>query len=195
MNQQLSDYKDFIEFLGKTLGNMYSLVLFEVANENLNILTSYNLEESYIEKIETFIHDNPIVMIKNKAIELEPNKIDKISLFPIKDENECVLGIFCITMKCNPFFKLSVLANQYLNFDDEEKKEYPLTLEGIDEYLEDFGIEPGKIKIYVKKEIICDLYDLGMFTIKGAVAHVAERLHTSSKSIYRYITEIKEMRE
>lgn len=200
MKKDLMYFNELVQFFGKSLGNYYSTILFEYSNNQLSLFSYYNLEKKHIEIIADFVRDNfKENGFINQSIVLEMNKLDKISMYPIKDENECVIGVFCLTMKCNPFIKIDALVHEFLNFDfNQEKnleKEYPLTLEGITEYIKDFGITNEKITKDEKLEVICDLYDMGMFNIKGAVVHVAELLNTSSKSVYRHISKIKEMRD
>ena len=43
-------------------------------------------------------------------------------------------------------------------------------------------------------EIILELYEMGVYSLKGSVARTAEVLQISEQSVYRYLSKIKRAR-
>jgi predicted transcriptional regulator YheO len=68
------------------------------------------------------------------------------------------------------------------------------SLDSIGEIVAEFNVVPENTTPDERLEIMCDLYDAGVFRLKGAVAKTAEVLHMSEQSVYRYLTRIKKAR-
>lgn len=200
MRNILNEYKDLADFLKTSLGNLYDVFVFEFENDELKLVESDYVDRSNIEIYLPFVQSaiKKKKRIINKAIEMPHKKLDKLSIQIITDDNHDVIGAFCVSMKCSPFLKLEGLANEFLNIKtsfDEDNEFYPSTLDGIEKFIDDYNIVSSKPTKAEKTDIIFDLYDIGMFNIKGAVAKVADMLNMSTKSVYRYISKIKEARE
>ncbi len=60
--------------------------------------------------------------------------------------------------------------------------------------VKEMGVEPGRISQEERLEAIFDLYDMGVFELKGAVARTADALEISAQSVYRYLAKIKRAR-
>lgn len=201
MNNDLTEYSRLAKFLKKSLGNLYEVFVLEYTDRELKTVDGNCDGEEGIEKCFPLILDgieSDKHSIVNQAVEIDSGKLSKVSAQMIYDGSGKIIGAICIMLKCSPFLKLSGLANEFLNFEspnEENSQNYPLTVEGIEKYIMDFGFQSSKPTKYEKTEIILDLYDMGMFNIRGAVAKVADMLHISTKSVYRYISKIKEVRE
>lgn len=201
MNPILNEYKNLAEFLKKSLGNLYDVFVFEFDGNELKLIENEYMNNENIEIIIPFvlkaINDNNRVII-NYALEASNGKLIKISIQIITDAEDNIIGAVCVSLQCSPFLKLERLANEFLNFketNEESNEIYPSTIVGIEKYIDNFSMESSKPTKAEKTDIIIDLYDMGMFNIKGSVAKVAERLSMSTKSVYRYISKIKENRE
>lgn len=200
MENDLIYYKRLTEFLGKSLGSMYSTALFEYNGGEFISAAAYNIDAEAIARTADFLSEelNEEDEVLNKAIEAELGQISKISAYVMRDGSGNAVGVLCILMKCTQFFKINNWINEFLKFhgngNEDDIKNYPLTLEGISEYIKDYNIQKSKPSKGEREEIICDLYDMGMFNIKGAVMHTADELKMSAKSVYRYISEIKNAR-
>lgn len=201
MNPILNEYKNLAEFLKNSLGNLYDVLVFEFDGNKLKIIENAYINDENIEKIIPFVlkavNDKKKVIV-NQALEVSNGKLIKISIHIIADAMDNVIGAMCVSLHCNPFLKLERLVNEFLNFKEtngELNEIYPSTIEGIEKYFDNYSMASNKPTKAEKTDIIIDLYDMGMFNIKGAVAKVADRLSMSTKSVYRYISKIKENRE
>lgn len=52
-------------------------------------------------------------------------------------------------------------------------------------------VPPDRLNQEERLQIITQLYDRGMFQLKGAVPFVMEKLGCSQASIYRYLSKVK----
>ncbi len=68
------------------------------------------------------------------------------------------------------------------------------TLERIDAIVRENSEAPERLTPEEKMELFIDLYDEGVFELKGAVAKAAEALHMSEQSVYRYLAQIRRAR-
>ncbi|MBR4905403.1 MAG: helix-turn-helix domain-containing protein, partial [Clostridia bacterium] len=68
------------------------------------------------------------------------------------------------------------------------------TLDTIERIVSEETDAPQRLTPEEKKALIVELYDAGVFDLKGAVAEAAAALHLSEQSIYRYLSQIRRMR-
>lgn len=203
MHSLLEEYRNLAAFLRKSLGNLYEVFLLEYAGNTLK-----PAESDYVDSedsgscihlvLEGIQHQK---MFLNQIIETKSGKINRVSVRMICDGNGDVIGALCILLQCSPFLKLTGLANDFLRCEtwcgeqtEGKGKTYPPTLAGIEAYIADYAMQSSKPTRNERTEIICDLYDMGMFQIKGAVAKAAGMLQMSAKSVYRYVKEIRDAR-
>ena len=210
MNDELKKYSRLVPFFAEALGNLFEINLFDMTDPDYPIVASANGNDDVQERVREFlleIADSKIVQnrkyIANRPIEINFERLLKTSVYFIKDEQEMMLGALCISVQCNFFMKMSQFAMNMLqfnmenldddSFDDEEilpSAKEP-SLDSITEIVNEYGVEPERITQNERLEIICDLYDMGVYNLKGAVAKTAEALQISEQSVYRYITKIK----
>lgn len=199
MKDILKSYVALSDFFKESLGKYYDCFVLEYSDGELklcesNFVESENLKNYYAVVLDAIRNNKESVI--NTISTTDNNKFYKISVKLIR-ENGKTVGAICLVFKCNPFVKMEGIINDFLNFYPIAKNQenYPLCLESINKYIDDFGISSTKLNKNEKTEIICDLFDMGMFDIKGAVQAVADKLGMSTKSVYRYITNVKEARE
>ena len=209
---QMSRYIKLVSFLGETLGNAFEAILFDVTDDEYPIAASANVRDSSIRKAREFVKramNDPSVgatgYLAGYPVKISESKLSKMSVFFVSDD-ESVKGALCICMRCDVFLKMQSVIGDFLRFRTEDLEnegadrvfssvsENP-SLDGIHDYVRAFGIDPERTNHDEKKEVICDLYDMGVFNLKGAVAKTAEELRISTKSVYRYLSQIKSMRD
>jgi len=198
-----------VTFLGKSLGLGMEVVLFDAIQPHWEILASNNLKESTINIIKDLAkakYENEKCRNRgyftNSSENISIMKISKMSAFYIENDQHELIGVLALSMRCDELLRVQTLISSLLTMDDDDDKEetmsFPVverSLNGISQYIKDFGIVNQTSTYNERFEIICDLYDMDLFSIKGSVAKTAEELGISDKSVYRYITKIKEFRE
>lgn len=217
MNQNLKNYCSLVSLIGSTFGAMAQATLYEIKDDALALITTSDYLGGDSDEMRECVLDavkNSIAMKKgylsNKAIISEFSSIKKMSVLFIKDDCDEVIGALCISLPYDSLMRFQNLLSGILCINsegpgesflyDDDSDEEPsvgdkeLSLSVITEYISNFGVEPGRVSQDERIEIICDLYDMGVYNLKGAVSKTAEELKVSEQSIYRYLTKIKKMR-
>lgn len=212
MDRELEQYARLIPFLGKALGSMFEAVLFDMTNPALPVAAAANSQEGGAERLRALVReaaDSPMVRgrgcLVNRLISAGFSRMLKVSVFFVRDGQETIIGALCLSMRCENFLWLQGLVGDILQFDTEEldapELEEPAatlrepTLAAITEYVAEFGLVPEQATPDERLEFICDLYEVGIFNLKGAVAKTAEVLRISEQTVYRYLSKLKRAQE
>lgn len=210
MHHALEQYARLIPFLGETLGELFAACLFDLTEPACPAAACVNLSAGGQKRLRAYltqIMNSQRVQTKgcwtNAAIEGDEDSLMKASVFLIRDDGGEAVGALCLGMRCEFLMRANGLLAGLLQFNtedpgDEEAETPPareLSLDLIDEMVAEFGVEPGRVSPGERSDIICDLYDEGVFELKGAVARAADALGVSVQSIYRYLAKIKRARQ
>ena len=211
MSNELERYKRLVDFLAETLGNTFDAGLFELTDSGCPMLIAGNGETNGFEQIRDYVAEAAVKCgaqakscLTNRPVEIGSSKLLKISVYFIRDEQQAIIGALWLSMRCDFFLRLDAFAANMLQFNledmDAEEKAPPAaspkpTLDRIAEMAEEFSADPGRMSLEERQEFICDLYDEGIFNLKGAVARTAEMLRVSEQSVYRYVAKIRKARE
>ncbi len=214
MCDELSQYVKLVSFLGEALGSTFEACLFDLAVPGYPVVASVNSHKDTQDKVRAFVlkaaasrQTQTKGYFANRPIEIDFSKLLKSSVFFIYGEEEKPVGALCLNLRCDLFMKMATFANSMLQFNTEDlETEEPetellrtadqeLSLDTITQMVGEFGVEPGRFSQEERLEIILDMYDMGVFELKGAVAKTAEELQISAQSVYRYLTKIKKARD
>ncbi len=147
-------------------------------------------------------------------------KMLRSSAMYIKDDAGRLVGLLCINFDdtryqdlstklfqlCHPdeFVEQNIVVRADLletdSTEETEREQYPSSISAITEgaireaVLGD-GIPIDRLTQEEKIRIVKVLDDKGVFLLKGAVSHVAKQLHSSSASIYRYLSKLHKQAE
>lgn len=213
MANELDRFIKMVDFLGTTLTDVFDVCLFELKKPNRPVLVAHRGSDDHIDPLRNFVAeaaDSKRVREKgyftNHPVMVNMTKMLKASVFLIETAEGELVGALCLSMRCELFLRMSDCMSKMLQFNMEEidgdevqtempeKQEEP-SLEMIRQVVEEFGIEPERFTQAERQEILLDLYDLGVFKLKGAVARTALELKISEQSVYRYLTKIKQARD
>lgn len=139
------------------------------------------------------------------------NKIFRSSTLYIKDANNHLIGLLCMNFDDTSFKNLTEQLISLIHPDEVIEKVNFEKLEGIkfsddsdtigatmeevagnaiDKVLKNISIPADRLNKSERIEIVKILDDKGIFMLKGAVSYVAELLHSSEATIYRYLNDI-----
>ncbi|MDD6042449.1 MAG: helix-turn-helix domain-containing protein [Eubacteriaceae bacterium] len=213
MNSILKKYIELAEFIADSAGDTFETIVFDTTDESLPSVGHFNplrgTENPTREILKEALKSRTIQKngkTLNRAVASEHKKIIKTSIFLIRDEEDTTVGALCINVNCHVYFELEKFFSGIMKFNtsdmekdechifDEEKKKEAPTLDTIDRMIAEFEVEPGRMSADERIEIICDMFDEGVFEIKGSVAKTAKALGVSEKTIYRYLSEIRKAR-
>ncbi len=209
---ELRQYGKLVSFLGETLGNTFEAVLYDLTDPEYPVLAEVNAAYDVQDQLRDFVAraaNSPRLRSQgyfvNYPVSLDYARMLKTSVFFIFNEEKLPIGALCLGMRCDMFWKLSGFVSDMLKFTTVDLEEPEMTeptaappepsLKTIEEVIRGFGVEPGRVSLNERVEIITDLYDLGVYNLKGAVARTAEVLQISEQSVYRYLARIKRARD
>jgi predicted transcriptional regulator YheO len=214
LNPYIKKFISIADFLGEVLGTNTEIIIHDLINYNHSIVHIINGHISN-RKIGDAITD---LVLEFMITESKGNKQficnynsktigDKLlysSTFFIRDEKNNIVGALCLNSDYSEVKKsLSFLTSLLPNYIDDKvlglnnikenlnSNPQEVTTHKIDEILNQFDIEPNRMTIEEKTEVITTLSDCGIFNIRGSVQEVASKLQMSEPSVYRYIKKIK----
>lgn len=138
------------------------------------------------------------------------NKLLSSSTFFIRDDDGSLIGLICVNTDETALNSLmEAVSNVYSIYkkepesepkDDGESENLSSSIEelaqlSINKITSAKGITTEYLKQEDKIEIVGELYEKGIFLLKGAVQEVANALGASEATIYRYIHKIKQQEE
>lgn len=210
MNQLLEQFARVVPFLGVVLPENYNVILLDTVSSGFPVVEQSNWIRQDVKQIRKILK----TVLKNKAAVEQghimhqmilPNQseLSFISFFFIKDGEE-VVGALCTDMDCSLLFKMNGFLSSMLpkQFNEEDPMAAgAVTInngfteaEILEHILGEYEEEPAKFTPQDRMEIIIELYDAGVFRMKGIIPQVAEGLAMSEQSVYRYLSKIKKMR-
>ena len=210
----LRQYKVLVEFLGKALGPDYEVVLQTIGPEGSGIAAIANGRVSG-RGVGSPVTSTALKMIMRRQYTdqdyslnytgmLSNGKAIRSSTMFIKDQGRLV-GMLCINFDDSRFHELSDAPLRVIHPDDYLQRGLPVS-EGTEFFQSDVNtmmqelfeeataslqVPPDRLNQEERLQIITQLYDRGMFQLKGAVPFVMEKLGCSQASIYRYLSKVK----
>lgn len=211
-------YLFLAEFLEKTLGSEYEIVLYDFSNNESSIIYLANshisgrsienpLDSSTFKFIsEQTIRDNNYI-VSQKGI-TRNGKVIKSSSFFIKDDDNNFIGMLCINFDGSKYvnlakkiLRLTNMENASIESESLHSSEFiesipdsisTVTDDVLDDTLDYSDIPVTHLKQEEKIEIVRKLNEKGVFMLKGAVSEVAEKLQVSEATLYRYIRRVND---
>ncbi len=211
MNPFVERYVPLVTFLGDTVPYTCEIMLFDLSEKSYPLAAQRNVRRGAPEAVRRYLREvlksRTVVgngMLTNRGDVMGRERLDKTSILFIKDENDQPVGALVLSMDITAFLPMQAVFQNLLTFNGEELEEIrprqeeappeTPTLDTIDRMVAEFTADPERMTIDEKTELILDLYDEGVFELKGAVARAAFSLNMSQQSIYRYLAKIKRLR-
>ena len=214
MHQELEQYTKMVKFLAETLGNTFEAGLLDMTDPDLSPVAAsneYSEAQDKVRELVASVKDSQKVQaeqaLTNHPVTFDFDKLLKVSVFFIHNAEGNVIGALWLSMRCDLFLKMGTFATNMLQFSKEELSSIPaedpyaaitsreLSLNTVTEVIRQFSDAPARMTLDERQEVICDLYDMGVYNLRGAVARTAEIMQISEQSVYRYIAKIKKARD
>ncbi|MBR1780671.1 MAG: helix-turn-helix domain-containing protein [Oscillospiraceae bacterium] len=212
MNALLERYIPLVTFLGETLPDAYEILLLDLTEQGMPVVAQHNARRTAAQPLrrylKTILNSETVVgngMLTNRSDVMRRDKLDKTSILLLKDEGGVPVGALALSVELGSILAIQGFLGSMLTFNHEDLgdilprevaasvPEAP-TLDTIDQMRSAFTDQPGRLTPEEKTELIVDLYDAGVFELKGAVARAALALGMSEQSIYRYLAKIRRAR-
>ena len=214
MNElDIKKYIDFSDFLGTVLGPDYEIIVYDlkqilyIINGNISGRKSGDLLSPTMKNILQKEESAKETWLSNYRALSSNGKILRASSFFIKDESRKVVGGLNINFDDNRYKELSNLIFSLCHPDNYVSKNISIEIKGNDEqtiFSENISNTIDEILNRINKslpfsdlshseklDIIRQLYQKGIFSMKGSVKTVGNRLCCSPASMYRYLELVK----
>lgn len=206
-------YKLLAEFLHKTLGSEYEIVLHDFQNSQHSIaylangnISGRSMDNPLTSSTLKFISDKTIAendyIINNKGV-TDNNKVIRHSTLFIKDDDNKLTGMLCVNFNGSKYVNIAKKILQLTHMENASieseylhtfsfKSNIPESISQITEKILDNALEFSDVPLdrltqEEKLEVVKELNDKGIFMLKGAVSEIAEKLDVSEATLYRYI--------
>ena len=191
--QMLRQYTVLVEYLGKTLGPDYEVVLHEILPENSRVAAIANGKT--IRSSTMFIKDGG-KLVGLLCINFDDSRFHEIS--------DAILKlIHPDDFVHHHYFPVDAPAKQPMQPQHpapDPAEHFQSDMNGLMEELFDtvtksVSVPLDRLTQAERTQIIAKLYDQGMFELRGAVQFTVHKLACSQASIYRYIKKVKSQTE
>ena len=212
MNDKLEAYKGLISFLGKALPGEFDAILFDLTEKGYPAVEKSDWgrrnEKEVRRLLQDVIREGTVSDegVFGRVVPTSDKKLEKVSFYFIKEDSKAI-GAIALSMELDTYLKFSSFISDRLgivgndgvtpiNINSDMQRERVLTdLDEIDEMVKEFCPDPSELTPKERKELFLDIYDTGIFRIKGAIPKTAEAMGISEQTVYRYISEIKKLRK
>ncbi|WP_040192714.1 helix-turn-helix transcriptional regulator [Clostridium culturomicium] len=216
MRDIMEHYEKLVHFLGNVLSPNCEIALLDL-RDNKNCITAIVNGHISGRTVGAPITNLALQVISTNAWQETDSKCNYLGLtkdnnhlrsssYFIKDNNE-LIGMLCINIDVTPYDQLNKAVSQIacsnyaeaplqlidsLNLNHEKfTNNLSDTIDAIFKENVDLSAIPiSRLTQDEKIAIVGKLYENGVFHLKGAVANVAEHLHCSEATIYRYLNKI-----
>lgn len=203
----LEMYKPLVLFLSELLGPSSEVVLHDIKNPDKSIIAIQNgilsgrevndpITDLGLELIDKGIYKNKDFISNYTAS--SKGKDFQSSTYFIKNNGE-LIGLLCINRDLSLTKDLECIFQRFksqYNLTSDDSIPYKESLDvSVDEILTNLvqtaisktGIDPNRMSIQEKTDVVHTLKDQGVLTMKGAITEIASQLKVSEPTIYRYI--------
>ena len=214
MNElDIKKYIDLSDFLGTVLGPDYEIIVYDlkqllyILNGDISGRKSGDPLSATMKSILQSEESTKEKWQANYRALSANGKILRSSSFFIKDESGKVIGVLNINFDDNRYKELSNLIFSLCHPDNYVSKNISIEIKGNDEqtiFSENISNTIDEILNRINKslpfsdlshseklDIIRQLYQKGIFSMKGAIKTVGNRLSCSPASMYRYLDIVK----
>lgn len=208
MNEKLLFYIPMAQYIAAMCGERAEALIHDVSNYDSSIIyiTPNNITGRNAGGPLT---DYAIRLIKEKVYEHEDFVVNYLGHSPLGDllmrsstyfikEDGCLIGLLCVNIditeqvRAVSVLQKSLMINPQGSENGQPFETFSLnTEEMIRESVHKKTVGGHSLNIADKRGIVLELYQCGVFFMRGAVPAVAAQLEVSEKTVYRYINEIK----
>ncbi len=208
ISRKLLPYVAMADMIGSSFGNKCEAVIHDLTIPENSVVYVANGIVTNREIGQSFDHlVKQVILSKNFKNDYRSNytfttddgREIKSSTSLIRDENEEVIGAFCINFEVDDFRKMSEFLNAFLNdsnieeVETNQQEEFGTVEEIIVNLIENIvgHVDVTQLKKNDNIRLITFMYEKGIFLAKGSVEKVAKKLNIAPVTVYSYLDKIK----
>lgn len=214
ISKKLKSYIPLADMISESFGNKCEVVIHDLStpqNSVVYVSNGYITDRRIGQSFDHLIKD--VLLSKdfkndykaNYTFQLKNGKNIKSSTSLIRDENDVVIGAFCMNFEIDEFIKMQSFLNIFLSENINVSKELDVptidSFDNVSEIIDNLidntigDIDVTGMRRSDNIELLTFMYDKGIFLTKGSIDKVANKLQVSPVTIYSYLDEIKKKRK
>ena len=210
MKKELQQYVPLARFLKDALGERFCISLIDADNpkEEISVcetaISAGEIKDSEIQQLlfsvleSSVLKNNDYICCFSGSNDQEEDK--KCSVFNIRSESGELAGFLCIEETRGELYMVKDVFDEIVKPEGAQgttsqrisQEVDTLLKERITEVWEKYAASSEKLKKADKVEFISELFEMGIFRIRGGAAAVSAVSGISQASVYRYLGEIIE---
>jgi predicted transcriptional regulator YheO len=195
--------------IAETFGKRCEVVLHDLTRPQASVVYTKNGHVTGRKIGQSFHHLFPKVLSSSKFNDdhlsnyktiADDGRVIKSSTALIRDDNDMVVGAFCINFDVDDLLKSKMFVEEFVSMDEaeslREEKEivdsvWDVVTNLIRYAVEEYPVSVNEMTKHDKLKIVSFLNEKGLFLIKGAIDELAISLNISKVTIYGYLDELK----
>lgn len=212
MNQYVKAYIPLVDFLADCLGEDTEVVLHDLSDYHQSVVAIRNghisgrgmgspLTDLSLKVLKTATFEQTPYLANYQSISKEGHML-KASTFFIRDDDGRFVGMLCINADNHKLVTAKDMLNSLVSMlkipnenaavtENLNMSVRELVLGNIARIVPDIEHVADTMQQKDKIDLVDKLGDMGTFMIKGAIGYVAEALHVSIPTVYRYLNLVK----
>ena len=212
MNKYVSAYLPLVDFLADCLGEDTEVVLHDLTDYHKSVVAIRNghisgrsvgspITDLSLKVLKTAMFEQMPYMANYQSISKEGHMLKASTLF-IRDHEGRFVGMLCINSDYHALVSARNILSDIISAlkipnetttvtENLNMSVHDLVLSNIARICPDIEHIAEAMQQKEKMEIVDKLNEMGTFMIKGAIGYVAEALHVSVPTIYRYLNLVK----
>lgn len=211
MNACLDLAKQSATYLSEALPEFFGIAVFDLASDDMPLALQFRAKQNHFAPLRTYIrtilksaHVVEAGRLTRRGDVLLSDNLYKVSIQLFKDEEGVPGAALVLIQDLQAIMSLQSALASFLELDttdleditpDSFNLDEPVGLDVIDRMVAEFTTDPTRLTPSEKTELMLDLYDTGVFELKGAVSSAADALGMSDQSVYRYLAKIRRARK
>ena len=211
MNPFLKQAADTAVFLAETLPENYEILVLDLTRKAFPAAAGSRCRISHADELRRYVKkllENKTVVANGRLTRrgdaLSGSRLFSTSIQFIKDEAGVPAAALVLAMELSGILAAHGMLSDLVRLDTMEIGDIgPLpektetdepTLKLIELMTSEFTDEPERMSPEERMELLMDLYDTGVFSLRGAVSRAAVCMGMSEQSVYRYLSRIRRAR-
>lgn len=212
MNKYVSAYLPLVDFIADCMGESTEVVLHDLTDYHQSVVAIRNGQISG-RSIGSPITDLSLKVLKTASFEQSPYMANyqsiaknghmlKSSTYFIKDDNGHFVGMLCLNTDYHSLITSRNLLNDMITMlkvpsesvgisENLNMNVHELVMNNLHRCCPEVESLAETMQQREKMELVDKLSEMGTFMIKGTVSYVADALHVSVPTIYRYLNLMK----
>lgn len=212
MNKKLAEMIPMVDFLAEAFGEDVEVVLHDLTNLDNSVVAIRNnhisgrqigapVTNMVLKVMQEEKYRKNDYIANYKGLSSSGQKLHSSTYF-IREQDQ-LIGMLCVNIDYQKLYQAQDCLNEFLTVmlpkrevsasERFRQTSNEVTIDSIHDMIFSTGIDPSRMSMDEKQEIVRVLYHNGIFLLKGAVTETALQLNVSDATVYRYLSKVKHL--